>query len=222
MKKVFAASLLAAYSLIFVPLGTISAQETTDPLGGKIICLDPGHGGTDPGAENKEFGLLEKEVNLDLAKRHEVLLKGAGVTVYMTRRTNDITLSSRDRYSFCNEKKAGVMLSIHTNSVTDSMVNGTETYYFNDDDKVLAQYLQDAMVAELKLTDRGIKRAAFGVLLKSKMPAAEVEPVFMSNTEETQKLSDESGVRRQQITESLYNGLVDYFSSNPEEPSGGA
>lgn len=223
MKKVLATSLLAVLSLALVPFGRISAQETTNtnPLAGKIVCLDPGHGGTEPGATNGD--LLEKEINLDVAERLEASLKAAGATVYMTRRTNDVTLSSRDRYTFCNEKKADIMVSVHTNSVDNPDINGTETYYFHNDDKVLAQYLQDAMLVELGLTDRGIKKAAFGVLLKSKMPSAEVEPVFMSNLVEAEKLqvSCEFGgdCRKQQIAQSLYDGLADYFNSNPEEPS---
>ena len=221
MKKVFAASLLAALSLTLIPFGRISAQEATNPLAEKIVCLDPGHGGIDPGATNGD--LLEKNINLDVAERLESSLKAAGAVVYMTRRTNDVTLSSRDRYTFCNEKKADIMVSVHTNSFDSPDINGTETYYFHSDDKVLAQYLQDAMVVELGLNDRGIKKAAFGVLLKSKMPAAEVEPVFMSNSVEAEKLRVlcEFGgdCRRQQIAQSLYDGLVGYFNSGPEEPS---
>lgn len=223
MKKVFAASLLAALSSILFPFGKISAQEATNSLAEKIVCLDPGHGGIDPGATNGD--LLEKNINLDVASRLKTLLETAEPTVqvWMTRDQDNVTLSSRDRYTFCNEKKADIMVSVHTNSFDSPDINGTETYYFHSDDKVLAQYLQDAMVVELGLNDRGIKKAAFGVLLKSKMPAAEVEPVFMSNSVEAEKLRVlcEFGgdCRRQQIAQSLYDGLVGYFNSGPEEPS---
>ena len=192
-----------------------------------IVCLDPGHGGTATGAVNN--GLTEKEINLDVAQRiRNLLLATSEYSVVMTRTDNDTTLSNRDRYTFCNKEGADIMISNHINSYSDPIVNGTESYYFHEDDKILAGYAQTAMVNYLETRNRGIKKAAFGVLLKSKMPAALLEPVFMSNSNEAEKLvivcEDGGDCRRQEIAQSIFNGIKNYVADGmpqPEEPGNG-
>lgn len=222
-----ARALVVALAVVFaaVMFGW-SSTEAAAPL----VCLDPGHGGSDPGAVNGE--LHEADINLDVAKALAARLAGDDIDSVLTR-TDDSTKSSRDRYEFCNAQNATILVSVHTNSVSDPSVDGTLAIYFHSDDKLLAQVLHDAMWSMLQPTwepptfiDYGLDRDALGVLLKSDMPAATAEPVFMSHPEEAARLtamvSDcpdafDNSCRRAQIVEALYNGIVEYLNSPPPD-----
>ena len=221
-------SLLALAALLAGGNSAPGAAAEQDPLRGKSICLDPGHGGTEPGAVNAEFGLLEKNINLDVATHLGGLLEGSGATVFMTR-DGDQTRSIRQRYEFCNGTEANILVSVHTNSVSDQTIDGTLAIYFHRDDKVLATALHDVMYARLRnadwdFIDFGVRRDALGVVLKSDMPAAVAEPVFMSHPGEADLLTTPSpdcdNCQRAQIAQSLHDGIVSYFQNASEEPAG--
>ncbi len=209
------------------------AAAQTGPLEGRSICLDPGHGGDEPGAVNTAFGLVERDINLDVATRLRATLVASGAAVSMTRE-GDETVSIRQRYQFCNGTGADILVSVHTNSVSNQTVDGTLAIYFHRDDKVLATALHQAMNIRLgnvgwDFTEFGVRRDALGVVLKSDMPAAVAEPVFMSHPGEAEWLAhttadcSEPGTnecRRAQIAQSLYDGIVSYFENVGEEPDG--
>lgn len=210
-------------ALANLPLARAAA---VDPVVGKKICIDAGHGGTDPGAVNG--ALREADINLDVARGLEAAWKARGAAVVMTR-TGDQTRSSNDRYTKCNSAAADILVSVHTNSVADPKPDGTMTIYFSPDDRVLASYLQQWMYPALSagvpstttFTNCGLKKDALGVLLKSKMPSATVEPVLMSNpweaTRLTPTISDcpnalSTDCRRAQIAQAIIDGVDMYFS----------
>ncbi len=209
------------------------AAAQTGYLEGRSICIDPGHGGSEPGAVNAAFGLLEKEINLDVATHLRALLTGSGATVSMTRE-GDQTVSIRQRYQFCNGTGADILVSVHTNSVSDQTIDGTLAIYFHRDDKVLATALHQAMYTRLsnvgwEFIDFGVRRDALGVVLKSDMPAAVAEPVFMSHPGEAEWLTNltancsdvqRTECRRTRIAQSLDDGIVSYFESAGEQPEG--
>ena len=221
------------FSLLALGDSAPRAAAQTDALADKSICLDPGHGGTEPGAVNQQFGLPEKNINLDVATHLRALLEGSDATVYMTR-DGDETVSIRQRYQFCNGTGADILVSVHTNSVSDPDPDGSLSIYFHRDDKVLATALHDKMYASLsnvtwKFTDFGVRRDALGVVLKSDMPAAVAEPVFMSHPGEAEWLTNliancsdaqRNECRRAQIAQSLYDGIVSYFENAGEQPEG--
>ncbi len=206
------------------------------PLAGQIICLDPGHGGLDPGAYNATHDLRESEINLDVAHALSGLLNGAGATVLMTRTGNQAKTES-DRAAFCNQAAADLLVSIHTNSVADANPNGTLVYYYKTTDTALAQALHDELLASLQptaaapasFTDFGVRRFRAGVLRRSAMAAALVEPAFLSAPAEAKLLATPiftavgSGIpaagcpafncRRGQITQALYRGILAYFEA---------
>jgi N-acetylmuramoyl-L-alanine amidase len=97
------------------------------PLEVRKIILDPGHGGTDPGARTAT-GLWEKEITLDVAGRLKTLLTQAGFEVMMTRE-RDETISLRERAQFANYQRADVFVSIHFNALATRSYRGLETYY---------------------------------------------------------------------------------------------
>lgn len=199
-------------------------------LSGVKVCLDPGHGGSDPGAVNEAFGLFESEINLDVSFALKGLLEGDGATVVMTR-TDESYLENSDRYTFCNAEQATILVSVHTNSIDNNTSDGSMGLYVHEDDKALAKAIHERMYPMLRETlppdywedfvDFGLVRFNSGVLLKSDMPAAMMEPLFMSNAYEADLLTDgiEGGdcpdlsCRRGQIAQALYQGILHYFDT---------
>jgi len=244
-------SLIAATIVLLVTLLAVtSVHMETGSLTGQKICLDPGHGGdSDLGAVNGAYDLEEKDINLDVAYGLKALLETDGAEVVMTR-ADDSSKSNSDRYGFCNNLQADILVSVHTNSVADSSVDGSLALYFHRDDKALAQAIYDVMYPYLwdtapdpnNFTDFGLDRFASGVLLKSDMPAAMMEPLFMSHDVEadlltvTMNLVDAQGVvvldasgtpspnpdcvdcRRAQIAQAIYEGILNYFSMSGDVP----
>ena len=229
-QMLLAGALVVFAAFLLFSVGLPAAGAVADPR----VCLDPGHGGSAPGAVNGS--LREADINLDVALTLKDHLKDDGIDVVMTR--DDIsTKSTRDRYEFCNSANATLMVSIHTNSVADTSIDGTLAIYFHKDDRVLAQALYNEMWAKLQPTwsngptfiDFGLKKDALGVVLKSEMPAAVAEPVFMSHPIEAERLgqsvsecSDNSNnlCRRAQIVEALYEGIINYLALPPGDEGG--
>ncbi len=115
-------------------LFTSSISATSGDLIGKKICIDPGHGGSDPGAINNEFGLFESTINLDVSYGLKWLLENEGAEVVLTR-TDDSYKDNNDRYTFCNSEAATILISIHTNSVVDPSGVPMALYFPDDDDR---------------------------------------------------------------------------------------
>jgi len=223
-------SILVGLSLLLIAI--VPAQGVTAGAGvaGQKICLDPGHGGADPGAVNAEYGLEEADINLDVAYALKELLVDGGATVVMTR-ADDSYKTNRDRYTFCNSEQADILVSVHTNSTINTSMDGSMALYFHDDDKALSWAIHQVVYGSLKATapdptnfsDFGLSRFASGVLLKSDMPAAMMEPLCMSYEPEA-KLLDQSatvtGSRRWQIAQAIYQGVLNYYSGvePPPEP----
>lgn len=199
---------LTFLSLLFF---TSFALAQTNPLLDKVIILDPGHGGSDYGSTECQ-SLPEKEATLDITNRLKALLEADGAQVFLTR-SNDSTKSNNDRYTFANSVNGEVLISIHLNGSTNHNKNGTKGLYGKRlKDKAFTEVVHKRLASELGIPDLGITNFASGVLLKSNMPATIQETVFISNTNECNLLTDGTGVRQQQITQALYNGLLDWFS----------
>ena len=125
------AEALAFFLLLSLPLSAIlliPEAGAEGPLDGRIICLDPGHGGSDPGAINTTYTLEESDINLEVSYGLRYLLEGDGATVVMAR-TADQYLINSDRYDFCNQQEAYILISVHTNSHTDPTWDGSMTLY---------------------------------------------------------------------------------------------
>ena len=123
------------------------------------IAIDAGHGGTDPGAIGVN-GLIEKELNLNVALKVEKLLKQEGITVVMTRR-GDSRPSLSQRVNIAVNGKADAFVSIHGNSF-NTKGYGTETWISTastraDDSRKLATYIQERLYKALGTKNRGVK-----------------------------------------------------------------
>ncbi|WP_408643052.1 N-acetylmuramoyl-L-alanine amidase family protein [Thermosinus carboxydivorans] len=188
-------------------------------LKNKVIAIDPGHGGSDPGA----IGLgktQEKVITLAVAKQVQALLEKAGAKVLMTRQDDRDVFGPnataveelKARTSIANNKKADVFVSIHINSFTNSAAGGTATYYYQKTpyDMLLAQNLQSALLEAGGLQDRGANPANFYVIKRTIMPAALVELAFISNPEEEKLLNTPQF--QQKMAQGIVQGLNRFFT----------
>ena len=182
------------------------AQEVT-VLKKKVIVIDPGHGGDDPGAISKS-GLKEKDITLDTALKLNQLLLDAGATVFLTRQ-EDSTTYLKEIVEFANHNRTDIFVSVHYNALDRDHIQGTETYYFNPDSEPLAAAIHKKMIEQLKRENRGCRQVKFYVCAYTNMPAALVEPAYMTNGDEERLVRDEKF--RGQVAQAVFEGIVDYF-----------
>lgn len=191
-------------------------------LAGKVVVIDAGHGGTDPGKVGDEQGqpVLEKEVNLAVALKLNEYLQSAGVSTYMMR-DNDVAVELQDRPKRANEAYGHLFVSVHHNSFTNSQVGGTETYYYLKDSekeyglnsKTLAEFVQKEVVNTLHTRDRGVKsEPEYAVLNKTKMPAILVEVSFLTNPEELKQIQTDS--YKDQVALAIAKGIINTLNAS--------
>lgn len=191
-------------------------------LAGRQICIDPGHGGADPGTAyvfDDGRTLREADVVLDmsLALAQRLQAQGAGVT--LTRRT-DLTLDLSNRAYICNVAGTDIAISIHLNGVENRAVNGALALYAKPGDQPLAEVMAGVMQSGLfgsrraDAIDFGARHFGARVLLYTSMPAVLVEPAFLTNPVEARNLlaptSDPTG-RRAQMVRELERGISAYL-----------
>ncbi|MBE3596841.1 MAG: N-acetylmuramoyl-L-alanine amidase [Hydrogenibacillus sp.] len=181
-------------------------RVTNGRLFGKVIVVDPGHGGSDDGATGVD-GSKEKALNLDVALRLEAKLKAEGATVILTRRS-DVYLSLADRVARAKSAGADVFVSLHHNAYTTPTMRGTMTFYYRD--FALAQALQNALVQKTGFRDLGARYGNYYVLRENTVPSALVEFGFLTNAEEIKSLRDPKIKDRE--AEGIVEGLVQYFA----------
>ena len=185
---------------------------------GKIIVIDPGHGGSDPGAVGPK-GTLEKNVTLGIAKKLGAKLEAAGANVFYTRFV-DLDVAKRDasgaeelhkRIEVAHEKKADIFVSIHADASISSEAGGTTTYYYvkTPYDLKLAQAVQRRVSVAGGLLNRGTKQSGFYVNKKSWIPSILVETAFISNPNEEKLLGQAEF--QEKIAAGLFAGIVDFY-----------
>lgn len=192
-----------------------SLKETVaqNEQAGKLIVIDAGHGGKDPGAISKiaaANGLKEKDLVLSIALKVKQRLESLGYQVYLTR-DYDTYIDLYNRAGIANELGADAFLSIHANSAAAS-ANGVEMLYADDEREslALAVALQSALVKATGARDRGeVVRGNLVVLRETTMPAVLAEVGFISNEAEVKKLMQTDYI--QKIVEGLTQGIVNYF-----------
>ena len=184
-------------------------------LRGKVIVVDPGHGGSQTGASYG--GIHEKDLNLAIAKKVKDLLVAQGATVYMTRST-DVTTSLGARTELANNKDADLFVSIHNNAtVTGSAYSGTEVLYkagksYSNgmSNYSFAETMRKALMAKIDTIDRGLKdRQDLYVLNRTNMPAVLVEVGYMTNPTELKKLNTDSF--QMKVAQGITQGVVNVY-----------
>ena len=187
-------------------------SEKTLSLKGKKIILDPGHGGEDPGAFTSD-GQPEKILTLQTARETARLLREEGAIVYLTR-DEDRRSNLQDVAEFANKTGADIFISIHYNSIDNSNISGTETYYYNPISRNFAAIMHEAIVRGIKRKDHGMHRTPFYVVKNTNVPSVLLEPVYISNPEESYLAKAASF--QQELAESILKGVKSYFRSKPD------
>lgn len=174
-----------------------------------LVVLDPGHGGSDPGAFVQ--GYSEKNYNLDISLRIEAYLKQKGINVLMTRRT-DTFISLDDRCKFANDNKATLFVSIHNNSMPSPSDKGPMVLYYPSSykGKDYAKLVLDNMINGLGRYNMGSAalspRGEIVVLRKTNMPSILAEIACMTNSDDLALLNTESF--RQKVAENIGNSIL--------------
>ncbi|WP_152802041.1 N-acetylmuramoyl-L-alanine amidase [Alkalibaculum sporogenes] len=195
------------------------------PLSNKIIVIDPGHGGIDPGKVGL-YGEDEKYINLKISSRLKELLESAGATVIMTREDNEglYVESVQNRLWHKNEdmikrrrlirdSDGDIMVSIHMNSYPDSRIFGAQTFYLKGDEssEKLGKLVQEELVEiSFKFNKREAKaNDTYFILKGNDMPSLVIECGFLSNVEEEQMLNEEEYQKK--LAWAILKGIVRYF-----------
>ncbi|HEY9629180.1 MAG TPA: N-acetylmuramoyl-L-alanine amidase [Coleofasciculaceae cyanobacterium] len=190
---------------------TQSVRQPSIPSGRLRVVIDPGHGGSDPGAVGIG-GLQEKKVVLAIAEQVASYLEQQGVQVIMTR-SDDSDVELEPRVQIAEQANASLFVSIHANAISLDRpeVNGIETYYFSSGEQ-LAQVIQDSIVRETNMNDKGIRQARFYVLRRTSMPAVLIETGFVTGSEDAARLADEGF--RNQMARAIAQGILQYVQQN--------
>ena len=194
---------------------TEGSQTKTD----KVIVLDPGHGGDDPGKVGINKA-LEKDLNLAIAKKLQKILTDKGVTVVMTRETQDGLYDAgasnkkqqdmRKRCELIDKANPIFTVSIHQNSYTAESVHGPQVFYYSQsaDGQKIAAYIQESLNQGLAVDrPREIKaNDSYYLLKKTKSPTVIVECGFLSNNAEAAKLVTEE--YQEKVAQAVCDGVL--------------
>lgn len=191
-------------------------------LAGKVLVVDAGHGGIDPGANRT--GIVEKDINLAVALELKDVLNQYGVKVVLTRQS-DTELSGecdnekvkgryrRDlmaRVEMAEESDADIFISMHANAVNNSKRHGADVFYYakSPDGKALANAIQ-AELAKVTQTSQSAKTADYFVLRRNKIPAALIEVGYITNRDERALLQNPEYQRK--LAEAIAKGIYQYY-----------
>ncbi|MDP2930484.1 MAG: N-acetylmuramoyl-L-alanine amidase [bacterium] len=234
-------SLTASIGLIST--GLIFADS--NPLQGKIIALDAGHGGGETGAVNQKYDVAEADVNLSVVNALKLKLEGQQAYVVVTERYSTRRDRVNDAVAKCaaldvtgdgvaDNKKCDVLVSVHHNGSSDPNHDGTLTIYTQNSDKPLAKSLHDTLLL-LTNKDEGMLNGGYGMTVYKNIVSAITEAYYITNDCEaelylysTGQLTDtsqsckDSGYqavdRINQEADAQVAGLSNYFSAPPQKP----
>lgn len=176
-------------------------------LKNKVIVVDPGHGGDDPGAKGYK-GILEKDINLKTALYLAKYLKAKGANVFLTRKT-DIKKNLPDIVSFANRIGADIYLGVHYNSLDNPQITGTETYYYHDYSRPLAEAVHRSLLLGIRRPDRGMRQAMLYTIHHTRMPAVLVEPIYMTGNREGALIASPGFLK--EVAHDIAKGVEEYF-----------
>lgn len=187
------------------------------PVTNKVIVIDAGHGGFDPGALS-DNGVEEQQINLKIALKLQRLLEESGTTTVLTR-ANEDSVGETKREDMKNRKQirdiedSDMYVSIHLNSFPQENVKGAQTFYSgNEESKKLAELVQKKLK---EVVDTGNNRVAkelstVYLLKNTKNPSIIVECGFLSNNEELKKLQDDT--YQEKLAWAIYLGIIEYYN----------
>jgi len=188
------------------------------------VVIDPGHGGSDSGAIGVN-GIQEKVINLDVSLKVRDLLNAAGIETAMSR-TDDRYISLANRIAFSNRQDSDLLVSIHSNSHTNSSASGglilyydskypqasypasPEMIYYSPISKLFADTVLKEYINTTGLPNKGLMESSVYMVRKGTVPSILVETAFVSNWNDATMLADDS--KRTQMAQGIANGIIKY------------
>lgn len=188
---------------------TQTSTSSGGTLRGKVIVIDPGHGGSDPGMVGTTYKTAEKTINLSTANYLKEQLQSLGAKVVMTRTKDDQKPELPRRVAISHEAGADAFISIHYNS-SEKNNSGILTFFYSDrKDKPLAHAIERQLAGGIGLKSHGVAFGDYHVLRENRTPAVLLELGFLSNSR------DEGIVKgsdyQQKAARAIAKGLQNYF-----------
>jgi N-acetylmuramoyl-L-alanine amidase len=178
-------------------------------IAGRVVVLDPGHGGADLGVQ--AHGLVEAEIVLDLATRIEGRLGALGVTTYLTR-SADNGPGDRERAKFANDMAAEIFISLHLDAVTSEHASGSACFYYgaslpsSEVRSAVGERLSDLISREVAtrtdLVDGRTHPKSWALLRLTRMPAVRLEAGYVTSP------SDAARLRTPEFRDALAEAVV--------------
>ncbi|MEB2282828.1 N-acetylmuramoyl-L-alanine amidase [Lysinibacillus xylanilyticus] len=188
-------------------------NQNGNPVKDRIIIIDPGHGGSDPGTS---YGsITEKDITLKVGTLVKGKLEAAGAKVLMPR-TGDTFLPPQKHIDFAHANYGEIFVSIHVNSADSTKAKGTETYYAKtpgdmyQEDIELATFVNNQIVKNVNMENRKVRQKNYIVVANTNIPSILVELGFLTNSEDRAKLTDDKYLEL--FAESIYKGILEYYS----------
>ena len=210
--------IIALFFLSIFCLSKVNAIVKDYSLLGKVIYLDPGHGGVDAGAISNTF--LEKDMNLLLSEKLANVLISKGAIVYLTR-DGDYDLSNStinrkrndlyNRVKLINNSKSDMYISIHLNSSTSSKWNGIQLFYSSvlKDNKVIAETITNTLKKNMQNIREVKKENGYYMYSKIKVPGILIEAGFISNANDNYKIRQSN--YQDILINNIVMGIKEYF-----------
>lgn len=198
----------------------VNAMVNDYSLLGKVIYIDPGHGGVDSGAVSNNF--LEKDMNLLLSRELEKRLIGKGALVYLTRDGDydlaDSTINRKrndlyNRVKLINNSDCDMYISIHLNSSTSNKWKGIQVFYSSvlEDNKVLGNIITDMLKSNMSNVRDLKKENGYYMYSKIKVPGVLLEAGFISNSNDNYKIRQEE--YQDTLVRNIVVGVEKYFNN---------
>jgi len=212
--------ILSLFLISICMISYVDAKTNALPLLGKVIYLDPGHGGIDPGAVYKE--IEEADINLEIAKKTQSVLEQNGAIVYLTRYgdydlsvPNTINRKRSDlsrRSNIINRSKCDLYLSIHLNAESSSTWRGAQMFYdeINEQNELIASIFQKHFKNNLKTNREYKKKESFYLTSRVKQPGILIEAGFITNPNERYFLTQSN--YQQKIANIILEATLEYFN----------
>ncbi len=212
-------NILLIFNILLLSISLVLKKSNNNILYGKVIVIDPGHGGKDNGAEVNN--VLEDEINLSIAKILYQKLFDQGCIVHITR-VGDYDLAPLDsptrkikdlkrRTQFINEVNADLFISIHLNIYEQSNVNGIQVFYqeYKDESKKLAKLMQNEFNKNINKKDKKSKIGDYYILNNTYPTGVLIECGFLSNDEDRLNLNNHD--YQDKICKIIYKGILDFY-----------
>ncbi|TAK70484.1 MAG: N-acetylmuramoyl-L-alanine amidase [Actinomycetota bacterium] len=197
----------------------VALQDLRTGVRDKVVVLDPGHGGEDPGHHG--HGLIEAVVVDEIAARVEGRLQAIGTQVLLTRaRTGEVdaVMDEAARAHFANDTGADLVLSLHVDAAPNPAAHGVATFYFGDGlgraysvlGRTAAELVQDELVGRTDLLDCRSHAKSWDLLRLTRMPAVRLECGYVSHPGDAQRLADPGFVDA--VAEGVAAAVVRFFA----------